>query len=343
MRTITPIFLILLIFSSVPLKAQDAQSAVNYLTTIDQEFSEITNDMWTYIKVVAKGKSARKVENKRQNLISSMNTARYNVQHQKGYQGDVSYRNAVTEYLRLNLIVLKEDYGKILDLEEIAERSYDNMEAYLLAKKMAGQKLDEASDFIDNKRQEFADLYHINLVEGQTKMGQKLKRASDTFEYYNKVYLVFFKSFKQESYLIEAVSKNDLNGLEQNRSALEAVSQEGIDKLVELGDYQGDNTIKHISIILLRFYLDEAKNQMKLVSDFYLKKENMEKVRQAYDTKRKKDITQVDVDNVNRSIDEYNAALNKYNQMIQSINKNREDLIEKWNQNSERFLAKHAV
>jgi len=45
------------------------------------------------------------------------------------WKGDRSYRNSSVAYLKLVYHVFNEDYGKILNLEEIAEQSYDAMEA----------------------------------------------------------------------------------------------------------------------------------------------------------------------------------------------------------------------
>lgn len=71
--------------------------------------------------------------------------------------------------------VLKEDFDKILDMEDIAEQSYDFMEVYVLAKELAN---------------------NITLVEGEMdKKSQKINKASNVLEYYNDVYLIFFKSY----------------------------------------------------------------------------------------------------------------------------------------------------
>ena len=41
--------------------------------------------------------------------------------------------------------VLNDDYSKIINMEEIAEQSYDAMEAYILAQEMVDKKPEEAT------------------------------------------------------------------------------------------------------------------------------------------------------------------------------------------------------
>jgi hypothetical protein len=45
------------------------------------------------------------------------------------WKGDRSFRDTTVAYLKLLYIVFNEDYGKIVNMEEIAEQSYDAMEA----------------------------------------------------------------------------------------------------------------------------------------------------------------------------------------------------------------------
>jgi len=123
-------------------------------------------------------------------------------------------------YLNTLLSLLNEDYAKIVNMEEISEQSYDAMEAYLLAKKKASEKMDEAADLFNEKEKEYAKNNNINLILKETEIGIKLKKSAEVTDYYNKIYLIFFKSYKQEMYLLAGVEKNDINAIEQNRTTL---------------------------------------------------------------------------------------------------------------------------
>ncbi len=60
------------------------------------------------------------------------------------YNGNKALRDSAVSYLKILYSVFNEDYSKLVNMEEIAEQSYDAMEAYLLAQEKAGEKLDQA-------------------------------------------------------------------------------------------------------------------------------------------------------------------------------------------------------
>lgn len=126
------------------LLAQEKSPALTYLDEIGNQFTIVSNDMMSYTSAVSHGKSARKIEKKRAEVMQSLRDAVTNVKRLKPFQKDASLRDSVVSYFQLSALVLKEDYGKIVNLEEVAEQSYDAMEAYMLTKELADQKLHEA-------------------------------------------------------------------------------------------------------------------------------------------------------------------------------------------------------
>ena len=123
MRKLT---VLLLLISSMIV---NAQSAVEYLNEINEQYEEISKDTWKYMKTVAHSKSARKIEKKRKELIETTYSAKSKIRTLRGFEGDKSYRDSVVAFLTISYNVLKNDYDKIMDMEEIAEQSYDAMEA----------------------------------------------------------------------------------------------------------------------------------------------------------------------------------------------------------------------
>jgi hypothetical protein len=75
---------------------------------------------------VAKNKSARKVENRRKDLLGSINTAITRVKKLKGFEKDNALRDTCLSFLEVNKAVIDYDYAKIMELDEIKEASYDN-------------------------------------------------------------------------------------------------------------------------------------------------------------------------------------------------------------------------
>jgi hypothetical protein len=122
------------------LQAQNVANAGSYMSYIGEQQREIMKDFMSYTSAVAHGKSARKVENRRQELLKTMTDSRRKITGMAAYQGDKSLRDSTAKFLLISYHVLNDDYGKIMNLEEVAEQSYDAMEAYLLAQAIAETK-----------------------------------------------------------------------------------------------------------------------------------------------------------------------------------------------------------
>jgi hypothetical protein len=320
--------------------AQDLSDPGAYLDHINNQFTMVSNDMMSYTSAASHGKSARKVEKRRTEVMQSLKDAVYNLKKVKPLKGDASLRDSVVSYFQLSALVLKQDYGKIVDLEEVAEQSYDAMEAYMLTKELADQKLHQAFEKAQNEYREFAAKYNIKLVESNSKLSKKLEETDQVMKYYNRLYLIFFKSYKDESYYMKALEKVDLGALEQTKNALLASSTEGLKKASPIQAYSGDKSLKVACDRLLEFYKYEVAKTTE-ISDFILKKDNFEKLKKAFDPKRPADRTKEDIDTYNKSVAEYNLAVNKSNAVNNDLNKRRNEAMNVWNKSADDFLNNH--
>ena len=155
------------------------------------------------------------------------------------WKGDKALRDTTVAYLKILNTVFNEDYGKIVNMEEIAEQSYDAMEAYILAQEKAYEKLHEASQKQHAIQKQFAAKNNINLIEGESEVSNKSKTAGDVIHHCNDVYLVFFKCHKQEAYLIDAINKKNLVSIEQSLNSLGKFAEDGRNKTRENDRLQG--------------------------------------------------------------------------------------------------------
>jgi hypothetical protein len=222
-------------------KFTDAYSYINYINT---QYSKVMEDMWSYTSAVAHGKNARKIEAKRNELINTTLKTKENIAKMPAFQDDQNLRDSTVYYLGLGHSILINDYSAIVDMEAVAEQSYDQMEAYILAQEKANEKLDLAGKRLEREQKEFALKFHMTLVEGKDKVGNNLEKANRAFAYYNKVYLLFFKCHKQDMYLSDALNKSDINAVDQNKNALLKFSNEGMKQL---------DTLKNIMPPITRF------------------------------------------------------------------------------------------
>ncbi|PLW94168.1 MAG: hypothetical protein C0592_03765 [Marinilabiliales bacterium] len=321
--------------------AQNFDNAADYMEYITKFHTKIKKDMWNYTAAIAHGKGARKVENKRKELIETTDKSLKKVKAMGPWDYSTEYRDSVAAYLEICSIVLKEDFAKIVDMEEIAERSYDDMEAYLMAKEAANDKLDEAGEMVEAAQRKFAEENGITLVDNQSKIDEKLEKSGPVFDYYTVIYLIFFKAYIQEMYMLEAIGAGDVNAAEQSKSAMITYSDEGIAKLDTMSAYKGDMTLRSACTKYLEFTKEEGEEHIPIILDFFLKKENFEKQKEIFDDIPERKRTQDDVDIFNAAVDEYNAAIEDYNSTNEDLNSDRSRWLEKWNETVNSFLDRH--
>lgn len=321
--------------------AANAQGGpVAYMNQFTQEYSIIQDDMWDYTRTVSHGRSARKVEKRRMELIESSTQALNKAKRIGDYEGDLEFKEAVVKYFTIINLVLKEDYEKIVDMEEIAEQSYDLMEAYMMARDAASDKQQEAAEMVNSAQEAFAEKHDIELIKAEDGTDSKMTIAGRVYDHYNQVYLIFFKSNKQELYMIDAISTEDLSAIEQNREALKATAAEGLKKLQTVEAYNSDKSMIEATEALFKFYQKEVEDAQ-LAIDFFLKKENFDKIKEAFDQIKEKNRTQADADKFNNAVNELNAAVEAYNATNEKNNKTRSNLISDWNSTAEKFADRH--
>ncbi len=318
-----------------------AQTAVEYLETVGKEFKNIQENTWDYTKSTAHGKSARKVEKRRKEVVSANQDAMKKIGKMDAFAGSTAFRDSALSYLKVNYAVLNEDFAKLVDMEEVAEQSYDLMEAYMLAKEKANEKLRMAGDMIESEYDKFAASNNITLTKTNDKLSKNMDIANKVYKHYNEVYLVFFKSYKQELYLLDAMQKSDVNGIEQNKNALSKTAKEGFEKLTAIKPYQNDMSVKKACEQMLKFYQEEADKKLATVSSFYVSKENFDKIKAAFDAKPANKREQKDVDEYNKAVNDYNKASNDFNAINAELNGKRTQNLDNYNKANASFTDRN--
>lgn len=318
--------------------AQDYDNAGIYMSAISKQRENISKKFMSYASAAAHGKRAKKVDNLRQKLLNEVQEARMNIAALPSFKGDKGYRDTSVNFMKLYYNILNEDYGKILDMEELAEQSYDEMEIYLNLRKMVDQKLDEGNIKMKAEQQSFANKYNITLIKSTDELSEKTKQVAESNDYYYEVYLVFFKANIQEQNMLTAMEKNNMTGVEQSKNSMLRYAEEGLEKLKPMKPFQGDFSLLGANRNMLNFYKQEAAG-MNNVTDYNLAKDRFEQVKQEFDKKRNR--TKEDTDNYNKAINEINAASQNYNKTINSMNSRRSELLNEWNKAVKVFFDEH--
>jgi hypothetical protein len=301
----------------------------------------LSRNYMSYMSEVAHGRRARKLEKRREDVINALREAIRESGRVRPYKGDVSLRDAYREYWTVMLSIFVEDYHKIVDMEEIAERSYDAMEAYLLTQEKAGEKADLANEKLKSSYTAFAAANNVQLVDGpESKLSKKLNKAGEVSKYMNQVFLISFKSSVQESQMIEALNKDDVNAVEQYRNSMLKFAEEGLVKLDTMKPFKGDGSYLNVTRKLLEFHKQEAE-KMKSVVDFMLKSEELNKIKAAYEAKPAGKRTQEDAEAFNKAVANFNNAVNEYNKVNNELNSSRTRTLNNLETTRKRFMDQH--
>jgi hypothetical protein len=313
-----------LIIESLAQSAPTAGDHMRYFTDKDEILSR---NYLSYMSEVAHGGRARKMEKRRLELISFIKETIREGNRLRPYNNDPSLRNAYIEYWNILLSIFNEDYHKIVDMEEVAEQSYDDMEAYLLAQERANQKLNDANEKAVVAYRAFAVNNKITLTEGKsTTLSKKIKKISIVNSYHRVVFLIFFKARVQENYAIEAYNAKDINALEQRRESLLKYADEGLIKLATLEPFDNDNSLIIAMKKVLEFYKIEATNYFLVFSEYLIKTDEFQKLKKSYDSKSSGK-TKEDVDTYNKAVIELNKLMSSVNSISKESNNKRSDLL----------------
>lgn len=327
-------------FLSFKPSAQTFEHAGQYMDYISNANQALTVKYLTYMSAVSHGKSARKVEKRRTEVVNSINDTKFNIMGLPPWKGDRTLKDTTVAYLKILYTVFNEDYGKIVNMEEIAEQSYDAMEAYMLAQEKAYEKLGQASKRQHEMMKQFAAKNNVNLIESASELDEKSKKASAVLSHCNEVYLVFFKPYKQEGYLIEAMNQKNLVSMEQDINALKKMAEEGMEKLKKIKGYNNDASLIAACRNMLLFYTSEATRSATL-TDFFLKEESFAKIKKQFESKPASKRTQQDIDQYNNAVNDMNAASKNFNATNNELNKERTAALNDWNKAYSKYMDEY--
>ncbi len=308
-------------------------SANDYLTFISKNIEKVDADMWDYNSAIAHGKRARKIENRRKDLIKSIEEAQGNICETKAFKGGKSFKDSVCVFLSTNLNMLNKDYAKIVDMEEISENSYTDMEAYMSALEEADEKLTDVGKSYERAYKQFADEHNIKLIESSSKLSEKAKKANVIFKRNHKLYLIFFHAFKEEALMLEGINKTNLKLTKMHRDTLIEVAKDGIARLQKLKPVNGETDVKTALKDLLMFYQTEAGAQSETAIDYVKKSKTLKKL--------KKDLDEGDKEQTkayNEAVVDYNNELKKFNAWSEKNNQLRKQKQDKWDAELKDFL-----
>ena len=142
--------------------AQDVTAnAGTYMTAITNAETGMDKAYMAYISAAAHSTRKRKVEKMRNQAVDNILTCQNTISNLPDYKGDNSLRQASLAYVQLCYKVFNDDYAHIVNMEDITERSYDEMQAYLLLQQATNDSLQVGSERIAKMQKRFAAKYNV--------------------------------------------------------------------------------------------------------------------------------------------------------------------------------------
>ncbi len=338
-QTLFSMFMISLMLLVTTFAAQAQDDPGGYMTAIGNAHVEMNQKYMAYMSAVAHDRRARKIEKLRQQALQSITGSRDKTVMLPYYKGDNSLRKSSLDYITLCYNVFNEDYGKIVNMEEIAEQSVDQMEAYILLQEKTSEKIHQANEKMSAATKEFAAKYNVKLIDSKDELGEKMDKTNKLTHYTNKLYLLFFKCNYQDSKMVGFMNSSKVNDVEQARNALLKYANEGLAGLDSLRSFEGDGSLGAAVRQLLQFYKKTAETAVPKMLDFYLKKDGFEKLKKTVDSKPSR--TKEDVDAYNAGVRDINAASTQFNALNATINQQRSQLLENWTNAEKSFADNH--
>ncbi len=340
MKTNHFLSLIILLFF-VPLSyAQTFDSAIDYLNFIGEEQTEVTKSMWKYTKAVAHSKRDSKISKRREQLIDQITTSKKNITKANGFDGN-DFKNNVLELIRVNESILKQDYAQIIDMKEVAEQSYDLMEAYILAQELADKKMEESQATYEKQLLEFAGKHKINIVENDSDLSKKMAKSNEVFSYNNKLYLLFFKVYINDVYLNEAINTKDLSGIQQNSNALNIAAKNGLEQLETMEAYGSDKALLIATKEVFDFYVSMTTNDIPKLIDFHILEEEFKTLTNSIEQTPAKKRTKEQIDTYNKKVKAFNNGVATFNKTNQNLNNNKQRIFNDYENTKQSFLSRH--
>ena len=333
---------VLALIISIKLDAQSPDTDPGaYMTAISNAEMGMNKTYLAYMSAVAHSGRARKVEKMRQQTLQSILDCKYKISDLPFFRGDNSLRKSSMDYVDMCYKIFNDDYAHIVNMEDLIEQSFDEMQLYILLQEKTSEKLREAADKVGAAQNAFATKYSVKIIDVKSAVSENMEITGKINHYRDQLYLIFFKCNWQDGQITEAINAKKITGLEEARNALAAYAKEGLLALDSLNNFKGDHSLAQACKQALQFYQKPAENDMPKITDFYLKEENFNKLKKAADAKGQNNLTKQDVEAYNKAVNEYNASINAYNQLNANINTGRNQVIDNYNNASKQFLDTH--
>ena len=327
---------------SLSTNPQLTNDAISYYVSVVKPLVEIKQAQYEYVKNMVKFRRVQTIEKSRQLLLKKIQSYFELIGLAPAFQGDSTFKLELIQYFNVSYSVLKGDFDKILNMEQINAQTTDQEEAHELAIDKAIEKQNESFSALKKVEGGFFKKYQIDAADENDELTLKIERANKAIAYYDTISKVFNKANRQKIYATQDYNNKDLVSLEQHTSILLAYAQDGMQKLARKQGFEGDDGLLTIAKKAMEFYKKEGETVIPVMVEFFMKSDNIDKTKKKFDAIKQEDRKKEDIDEFNKEVDLFNKAIKEINSLNSESDKTHKKIVDEWNNEMRKFFEKHS-
>jgi len=327
--------------------AQKFKNADKYIEFVNKQQQNVTKAFLKYsksISYVSKKNTTKKIQGNYNKLIAEINDAQKNIDSMPVFKIDSThrdsvYRNSTSAYFKQYALLLSNTYNSVATLQATAEQSYSNMEVFLQTKAGADTKLKKLNELFYANTLKFAN---DNKIQDSTRKDIATKTIDEVLAteiYFKQVYLIFFKSYRQEQDIQNAIERKDVNDLKNSTKSLAKSAQNGEVSLDAMAPFNKDKSLITDCKDVLEFYKKETDEKIDPITDYFTAAQEFETVRSTFN--RKQGHSGGEVKAYKKEVSKFNKALKKYNKTMNGVYIKRKGVLKKWDNAVHSFIDKN--
>jgi len=315
-----------------------ANDAVSYMNQLFAPINDLQQISYYYLRSIVQMNGVKSSERKRAELIEGIKVARKFSNEFHAFNGDSTLITALFKYLDLTYLIFKEDYDKILDMDNIREQSIDDEEAYEIAVDKANEKHDAIFRSFEITDSLFAAKYKVPIDTVKSAMSIKIDNANRLLDYYSKIQRSVTRPHRYYGQAMGAQDEKNLALMEQNLISLRTYSDASLEKLKGQESFNGDSSLISAASNYISQLKTVGEQTIRANIDFILQAESFEKMSKkmmALDPQKR---TAEEVETYNAEVSHYNKSIKEIN----SLNKTNYSMIDaafkQWEKSIDTFL-----
>lgn len=320
---------------------QNFDNAFEYLKYIKDRDEKVTVQLWDYISTKAHSQKNREIDKSKDALLKSISISTKEIQKMPVFKNDASLRDSMISYFYAYEKIITGDYAEIEALEYLSDQSYAAMKKYL-------DKVESVNETIRSQRQDVMNIFEkfalkndIELIKNETEISAKMVISNIVNNYYDKVHLIYFRTYIAKTFLISALNDIDTIKIDIWTDSLKTAITVGLVELSAIEPYNFDNTLILSCKKSLETYKLISNIYLPAIRNYFTVKDNFDKLKIQMNNIPKSMLTQAEVDNYNKNIDLLNKSTQSYNLSIQKFNSLIEADNIQWQNASSKFIDKN--